>query len=53
MKVNTFFVIIDKLVLELSERSTAYIELESLFRFLSDLIFICLKTLKERSNYYF
>ncbi|KAL4153946.1 hypothetical protein QTP88_001779 [Uroleucon formosanum] len=50
MKINTFFVIIDKLVLELSERSKAYTEIDSLFNFFSDLLFICPKILKERTK---
>jgi len=37
MKINSFFVIIDKLVLELTERSIAYTELDSLFSFLTDM----------------
>jgi hypothetical protein len=41
VKINTFFVIINKLVLELSERSKAYTELDSLFNLYSDLLFIC------------
>lgn len=50
MKINIFFVIIDKLVLELSERSKAYTELDSLFNFFSDLLFICQEILKERTK---
>jgi len=37
MKINLFFVIIDKLVLELTERSKAYNELDSLFSFIIDM----------------
>jgi hypothetical protein len=47
IKINTFFVIIDKLVLELSKRSKAYTELDSLFNYFSNLLFICLRILKE------
>jgi len=47
MKINTFFVIIDKLVLELAERSKSYTELDTLFKCLKDLAFICPKILKE------
>lgn len=49
MKISTLFVIINKRILELLERSKTYTELDSLFSFLLDLIFIFPKILKERT----